>query len=63
MCLEICFLPMQSLNELRRAALSDLEVQITEEYRRHMIWSEIQAEDMSDNSLKIAEEIMRFRFQ
>jgi putative protease len=43
------FLPMQSLNELRRAALSNLEVQITEEYRRHMIWSEIQAEDMSDN--------------
>ena len=46
------FLPMQSLNELRRAALSDLEVQITEEYRRHMIWSEIQAEDMSDNKFE-----------
>ena len=39
-------------NELRRAALSDLEVQITEEYRRHMIWSEIQAEDMSDNKFE-----------
>ena len=46
------FLPMQSLNELRRAALSDLEVQITGEYRRHMIWSEIQAEDMSDNKFE-----------
>ena len=46
------FLPMQSLNELRRAALSDLEVQITEEYRRHMIWPEIQAEDMSDNKFE-----------
>ena len=46
------FLPMQSLNELRRAALSDLEVQITGEYRRHMIWSEIRAEDMSDNKFE-----------
>ena len=46
------FLPMQSLNELRRAALSDLEVQITEEYRRHLIWSEIQAEDMFDNKFE-----------
>ena len=43
---------MQSLNELRRAALSDLEVQITEEYRRRMIWSEIQAEDMFDNKFE-----------
>ena len=45
------FLPMQTLNEIRRAALAELEQEITGAYRRRVKSSDAIAKEMNDSSL------------